>query len=1556
MDEIVKVTVGMLTFNQEDYVKEAIESIFSQTYPIDEFIISDDCSTDETWEIIQKTVADCQARPNNVKHCIVRRNEKNIGFINHFNLVLSITSNIIFIENWGDDISLPDRVRTIVTDYINAGKPHYYLCHSPVQLIHNGEIWIPPIIEYNFNIKDMAWNFALHIGATQAFTTALFRDFGPIRFNDTFDDLILGFRAALTGNYRYIDTPLVKYRRKGESSKEQTPNQRISYEKDTLLQRAIDAFQFDRLDLVSLIHGYYHLLKLASNYTTKSTSTRIKSKKPKIGILTRFSITNPMFCLRLYFPLKLLEKYFDITIINSELPKDLASFDLFIIHRDYPRADTQRDIEEILKTKKPVIYEIDDNIFELEPTHVEYEQHFRSIPYIKQLLDNSSIKVLCSSDLLRKSLARRFNKLQIFVFTNHLPLSLIPNPPQRKPKDKIRIGFAGTKSHCYDLAIIESALLRIANRYGNKVEIVLWGAATENLRACDQVLIIRTPVSYWRYLQRLNDLEIDIGLIPLADNEFNRCKTDIKWVEYSALEIPAVISDIPVYHEAKSSGLGVMVSNDPAAWYNAIVDLIENPEKRHSIGQAAREYILKNRIIEKHVHKYASILNQVLEHHLCPDHPENLDLTPIYPPSEEALAIPEDHYQPWRKRRSLQEADAEILAERMLQWQYNPLITLISFARKKDFPDLAITSDALQHQLYRNWRWIVVSDQPAPDPIFTETDFLGWLQVATLDSPEACAEIINALLPDHCGYFFAVLPAGFLLDVHALLLVADQFIMNPHVAAVYCDHDYFANEKRISPHFKPDFDLDLFLATDYISPTVWFRTSDVQSLGGVRPYPNAEIYDLLLRLCETKSVAHVGEPLVSLPHSTSSQFGVSDASEEVALVRRQVLEDHLIRRNMDLKIRSGILPGTWRLESAIPLPKASVIVPIGDVFHLTAALLESILIYTNYPDWELILVDNATTDPDIALLLSEIKTQYPNVCVVRDDGPYSLPRLLTLGAAHAKGEVLTFLHQDCEVREPYWLERLVREVLRPEVGVVGPLVVRPELSEIESAGLWLGGAAETWTSHRPAFHGAHLNEIGYLGQLRLPHQVSAVSSVGLTTRLELFLHLNGFDTAFSNSDFEIDYCLRVRAAGLRVLVQPLSRLIHHGGAVIPRILTEPLAQLAHLEQKKRDAQTLFSRWGEKIAVDPFSPVHFDYGVTQPRIDLLFPLSWQRHHKERLKVLGFPVPGGSGQYRVRQPLRGLIEAGWLQAEYVPEHAPRIPSVAELLKIKPDTVLLHQRLGPAFEERISAWRKVHPQMRLVFGMDDRLDAVPRKSSLFELARRSNKDARAKLRRMLALTDAAVVSTPPLADLLSELRPDLPIYVIPNALPRELWEPHFQLRPVNRRRPRVGWVGAMQHRGDLELLIPVIEATRDEVDWVFMGMWLPEFEHLVAEKHGWVDFENYPERLSSLNLDLALAPLETNEFNEAKSNLRLLEYGAFAYPVICTDITPYRENNPPVTRLPNDPALWIEAIRSKLADRDALWQEGQQLRQWVFRHYLLEHTLPAWNAALIGSEDGQ
>jgi hypothetical protein len=109
------------------------------------------------------------------------------------------------------------------------------------------------------------------------------------------------------------------------------------------------------------------------------------------------------------------------------------------------------------------------------------------------------------------------------------------------------------------------------------------------------------------------------------------------------------------------------------------------------------------------------------------------------------------------------------------------------------------------------------------------------------------------------------------------------------------------------------------------------------------------------------------------------------------------------------------------------------------------------------------------------------------------------------------------------------------------------------------------------------------------------------------------------------------------------------------------------------------------------------------------------------------------------------------------------------------------------------------------------------------------------------------------------------------------------------------------------------------------------------------------NYPEKLASLDLDLAIAPLEHNSFNEAKSNLRLLEYGVLGYPVICTDIVPY-QGDLPVVRLKNRHRDWIKTIRDMVADRDACRREGQKLREAVLADWMLEDHLDEWRGAWL------
>ena len=189
---------------------------------------------------------------------------------------------------------------------------------------------------------------------------------------------------------------------------------------------------------------------------------------------------------------------------------------------------------------------------------------------------------------------------------------------------------------------------------------------------------------------------------------------------------------------------------------------------------------------------------------------------------------------------------------------------------------------------------------------------------------------------------------------------------------------------------------------------------------------------------------------------------------------------------------------------------------------------------------------------------------------------------------------------------------------------------------------------------------------------------------------------------------------------------------------------------------------------------------------------------------------------------------------------------------------------------------------------------------------------------------------------------------IVVVKNYVERARWG---ELTPKRRRgaRARVGWAGSVTHDGDLAVIFDVVKATAKEVDWVFFGMCPDAIRPYVAEYYAGVTLDAYPKGLASLDLDLAVAPLEDVPFNHGKSHLRLLEYGVLGYPVVCTDITPYRGDYP-VTRVANRFKDWVEAIRGHVADRDELARRGDVLRAYIQANWMLEDHLDAWQKAWL------
>ena len=263
-DAKVLATFFLMTYNQEKYIKEAIEGAFSQTYSALEIVVSDDCSTDGTFRIIQEM---CE-KYDGMHKIVVNRNQKNLGLIGHINKITSLSSGELIVCAAGDDISLPHRVERVVERYLASARKAS-LIHSSVYLIDiEGKkvgTRLPPVISQGMDIKDIAVSGALIIGATSAFTRKIEETFGPIKYSNCIEDLVLGFRSALTGSLEYIPEPLILYRHEaGVSARGNVRNQ--TYEHllrreirnqeiflAVLAQRIEDLLRVKHFDLISLV-------------------------------------------------------------------------------------------------------------------------------------------------------------------------------------------------------------------------------------------------------------------------------------------------------------------------------------------------------------------------------------------------------------------------------------------------------------------------------------------------------------------------------------------------------------------------------------------------------------------------------------------------------------------------------------------------------------------------------------------------------------------------------------------------------------------------------------------------------------------------------------------------------------------------------------------------------------------------------------------------------------------------------------------------------------------------------------------------------------------------------------------------------------------------------------------------------------------------------------------------------------------------------------------------------------------------------------------------------
>jgi GT2 family glycosyltransferase len=357
---------------------------------------------------------------------------------------------------------------------------------------------------------------------------------------------------------------------------------------------------------------------------------------------------------------------------------------------------------------------------------------------------------------------------------------------------------------------------------------------------------------------------------------------------------------------------------------------------------------------------------------------------------------------------------------------------------------------------------------------------------------------------------------------------------------VYSDEDKLEdkNGELVEPFFKPAWSPEYFRGVMYVGHLLCVRRELAVRTKFDSSFDGVQDFEFMLRLSETSPrIGHIPRILYHWRKTPGSIAERTDAKPQIATLQEKAVNAHLARLKLPARATQSPLP--HRLE-LVPLPRethprVSIVIPSRDAPEVLGRCLKSIFGKTSYPNFEVVLIDNETTNEEALALM----TRYP-VRRIPFPNPFNFSRANNEGAAAAEGDLLVFLNNDTEVVTADWLQHLAYYAEQPEVGAAGALLAYEDRT-VQHAGVALGmrGTADHVMRRFP------VNVDGYAGNLACAREVSVVTAACLMVRAPLFHKIGGFNPHFFTAYQDVDLCLRLRARGLRIVLTPRALLLHH---------------------------------------------------------------------------------------------------------------------------------------------------------------------------------------------------------------------------------------------------------------------------------------------------------------------------------------------------------------------------------------------------------------------------
>jgi len=558
----------------------------------------------------------------------------------------------------------------------------------------------------------------------------------------------------------------------------------------------------------------------------------------------------------------------------------------------------------------------------------------------------------------------------------------------------------------------------------------------------------------------------------------------------------------------------------------------------------------------------------------------------------------DQEYRTWiLAHDTLSDADRAAIADHIGRLARRPLISVIMTTWRSDEGLLRAAVGSVRAQLYPHWELCIADDGSPGDAVWRVLTELAAeeprIKLVRREANGGIAAATNSALGLATGEFAAFLDHDDLLAERALYEVAAELDAHPDADLVFSDEDKIDEKgRRSQPHHKTDWNAELMLGQNAINHLAVYRRSLLVELGGLREgFDGAQDHDLALRAAERATperIRHI--PWVLYHWRWQGKQGSYSRARlaECADAAARAVQEHLDRTGQAAQV--DVQPGSWlQVLRMIPEanPRVSIVVPTRDRSDLLRRCADGVLAKTAYEPLELLIVDNGSVEPQTLALFETLKAD-PRVRVLPAPGPFNFAGLMNRAVAEASGEVVVLLNNDISMIEDHWLDELVAQAIRPNVGAVGALLLYPD-DTLQHAGvvLGVGDVPERVAGH--LYAGAHADTAGYQGHLAMARNVSAVTAACLAMRKSVYEEVGGMDAERLPVAFnDVDLCLKVRAAGYDIVWTPHARLYHHesasrGSDVAP----EPAARFA------REVATMRARWSPILDADPFYGPVFD---------------------------------------------------------------------------------------------------------------------------------------------------------------------------------------------------------------------------------------------------------------------------------------------------------------------------------------------------------------------------